>query len=40
MANLIDILKIKPTSVGRDLQGKYVLIYGMPEQIGPLISNY
>lgn len=28
MANLIDILKIKPTKVSRDLQGKYVLVYG------------
>lgn len=31
MANLIDILKIKPTKVSRDLQGKYILIYGAPE---------
>lgn len=31
MANLIDILKIKPTSVGRDLQGKFILVYGAPK---------
>lgn len=29
--NVLDILSIKPTSVGRDLQGKFILVYGAPK---------
>lgn len=31
MANIVDILKIQPTVVSRDLQGKFLLVYGMPK---------
>ena len=27
----IDIFNIKPTTISRDLKGKYVLVYGMPK---------
>lgn len=39
MANIVDILTIQPTVVSRDLQGKFLLVYGMPKKIGPLLSN-
>ena len=29
--NVLDILTLKPTSVSRDLQGKFILLYGMPK---------
>lgn len=34
MANIVDILKIQPTVVSRDLQGKFLLVYGMPKKLG------
>lgn len=37
---MIDILNIEPTVISRDLKGKYILLYGKPKKLGPLISNY
>lgn len=34
MANIVDILTIQPTVVSRDLQGKFLLVYGMPKKLG------
>lgn len=34
MSGLIDILNLEPTSVSRDLQGKYILVYGQPKTLG------
>ncbi len=31
MANIVDILTIQPTVVSRDLQGKFLLVYGQPK---------
>lgn len=33
MAN-IDLLDLQPTTISRDLRGKYVLLYGQPETLG------
>lgn len=30
----INILKIEPTKISRDLKGKYILIYGLPKTLG------
>lgn len=30
----IDILNLPPTTISRDLKGKYVLIYGAPKTLG------
>jgi hypothetical protein len=31
MVNLVNILELEPTKVERDLQGKFILIYGAPK---------
>lgn len=33
MAN-VDLLSLEPTTISRDLRGKYVLLYGAPETLG------
>lgn len=30
----IDILNIQPTTISRDLKGKYLCLYGQPENFG------
>ena len=30
----IDLLNIQPTTISRDLRGKYVLLYGKPKDLG------
>lgn len=35
---MIDILNLSPTVVSRDLKGKDVLIYGLPEQLWALVE--
>lgn len=32
----IDILNLQPTTISRDLKGKYVLVYGAPKYFGHL----
>lgn len=31
---MIDILNLEPTTISRDLKGKYICIYGLPENFG------
>lgn len=31
---MIDILNLQPTTISRDLKGKYICIYGKPEYFG------
>lgn len=35
----IDILKVEPHKVSRDLRGYTILFYGQPKQLGHLVSN-
>lgn len=30
----IDIINLQPTTISRDLKGKYVLVYGAPKILG------
>lgn len=32
----IDILNIQPTTISRDLKGKYLCLYGQPEKLWAL----
>lgn len=33
----IDLLNVKPTTISRDLRGKYLMIYSMPKKFGRLL---
>lgn len=35
---MLDILNLKPTTISRDLRGKYICIYGLPEELWALME--
>ena len=35
----IDILNIQPTTISRDLKGKYLCLYGQPKTLG-IVRNH
>lgn len=31
---MIDLMSLEPTKISRDLSGKFVLLYGLPKDLG------